>query len=140
MATSPVPDEAAARLRVALGSAPPLLLAVVFGSRATGRATPESDWDLGILPVDAEVALRDELSLAAALESAMGAEVDVVRLDRDDPILLREVARTGVLLFESAPGTFAAFRARAIGNWLDFEETIAPHRARFLRRIAGGGP
>ena len=60
-----------------------------------------------------------------------------MRLDGDDPLLGREVARDAVLLFERAPGELAAYRARAISEWLDFEETIAPHRARFLRRLAG---
>jgi hypothetical protein len=40
----------------------------------------------------------------------------------------------------SEPGTFAAFRAEAMSRWIDFEETIAPHRAHFLRRLAGRQP
>ena len=44
----------------------------------------------------------------------------------------------GSALFEEAPGVFAAFRADAIRSWIDFEETIAPHRAVFLRRLAEG--
>jgi hypothetical protein len=39
-------------------------------------------------------------------------------------------------LFEEAPGLFTAYRARALSTWLDFDETIAPHRERFLKKLA----
>jgi hypothetical protein len=61
----------------------------------------------------------------------------VVRLDRDDPLLGREVARDGVCLVEAEPGLFAAYRAEATSRWLEYDETVAPHRERFLKRLAG---
>jgi predicted nucleotidyltransferase len=125
------------RLVRALASGPALRLAVLFGSRATGRARADSDFDVGIVPVDAALPLNRELALAASLSGAVSAEVDVVRLDDDAPLLGAEVARSGVCLFEAAPGAFAAYRADAMSRWIDFEETIAPHRATFLRRLAG---
>jgi predicted nucleotidyltransferase len=125
------------RLRAALAKGPPLRLAVLFGSRASGRARTESDFDIGVVPVDTDLPLHDELALAGELSAAVDAEVDLVRLDADDPLLGHEVARQGVCLFEASPGTFAAYRATATSCWLDFEETIAPHRAAFVRRLAG---
>jgi hypothetical protein len=50
-------------------------------------------------------------------------------------VLGREVAQ-GLCLFEESAGLFAAYRARALSTWLDFDETIAPHRERFLKRLA----
>jgi predicted nucleotidyltransferase len=135
-----LPDPVRDRLRAALAAGPRLRLAVLFGSRARGRAREGSDFDIGILPVDPDLPLHDELALASALSEAVGAEVDVVRLDADAPQLGAEVARTGVCLHEDVPGVFAAYRAAAISLWLDFEETIAPHRAHFLRRLAARGP
>jgi predicted nucleotidyltransferase len=135
----PVPDPVSDRLRAALAAGPRLRLAVLFGSRATGRARQGSDFDIGIVPVDPDLSLHDELTLASALSEAVGAEVDVVRLDGDAPQLGAEVARAGVCLLEEAPGVFAAYRADAISLWLDFEETIAPHRAHFLRKLAARG-
>ncbi len=134
------PDAPRDRLRGVLASGPPLRLAVLFGSRARGRARPDSDFDVGILPVDPGLSLHDELELASALSAAVGAEVDVVRLDDDAPLLGAEAARDGVALIEQAPGTFAAYRARAMSRWIDFEGTLAPHRRRMLRRLAGGRP
>ncbi len=124
------------RLRAALAHGPPLRLAVLFGSQAAGRARAGSDFDVGIIPSDPQLSLRDELALAAALSATVSAEVDLVRLDDDAPLLGAEVARTGICLFEAAPGVFAAYRASAISLWLDFEGLVAPHRARFLRRLA----
>jgi predicted nucleotidyltransferase len=126
------------RLRAALAGGPPLRLAVLFGSRATGRARAGSDFDIGIVPVDPELSLNEELLLASTLSAAVSAEVDVVRLDDDGPLLGAEVVRAGICLFEATPGAFAAYRATAMSRWIDFEETIAPHRARFLQRLAGG--
>lgn len=132
------PDPALlAKLRSAVASGPPLRLAVLFGSRATGRATAHSDVDVGIVPMDRQLALGEELALASALSAATGLEVDVVRLDEDAPLLGREVARSGSVLFEAEPGTFNAWRATAMSRFIDFEEMIAPHRERFLQRLAG---
>lgn len=141
MAPSRAPDpHLLMRLRAALTAGPPLRLAVLFGSRATGRAREGSDVDVGVLPVDPAMTLRDELALASELSGAVGAEVDLVRLDGDDPLLGREIAVRGVCLLETEPGAFAAYRAGAMSRWIDFDETIAPHRERFLQRLAGGRP
>jgi predicted nucleotidyltransferase len=122
-----------------LAEGPPLRLAVLFGSQASGKGRPGSDFDIGIIPVSAALSLHEELLLGSELSSVTGTEVDVVRLDGAVPLLGAEVARSGICLFEAVPGTFAAFRANAISEWMAFEELIAPHRARFLQRLARGG-
>jgi uncharacterized protein len=111
-------------------------LAVLFGSQATGKARPGSDFDVGILPLD-EMSLGDELALASALSEATGTEVDLVRLDQDNPLLAREIAEQGTCLYEREKGLFSAYRARAMSTWIDFEETIAVHRMHRLKRLAG---
>jgi predicted nucleotidyltransferase len=126
-----------ARLREAIATGGiPVRLAVLFGSHATGKARDDSDVDLGIVPVDEDVPLGAELAEASRLSSLLGVDVDLVRLDQDDPLLGREVAMHGQCVFEVAPGTFSAYRATAVSRWLDFDETIAPHRQRFLARLS----
>jgi predicted nucleotidyltransferase len=128
------------RLGAALRNGPRLRLAILFGSRAVGRERPDSDFDIGVIPKDPSLALHEELALAAALSSAADAEVDLVRLDGEDLLLGREVAQTGVCLLEDSPGVFAAYRATAMSRWMDWDETLAPHRANFLRRLARALP
>ena len=70
-----------------------------------GRARAASDFDVGIIPIDLQLSLHDELALASALSAAVSAEIDLVRLDDDEPVLGAEVARTGICLFEAAPGS-----------------------------------
>jgi len=111
-------------------------LAVLFGSRAKGTARADSDADVGVLPIDETWTLSGELELARRLSEAVGVEVDLVRLDRDDPVLGLEIARHGQLLFEVTPGTFSAWRAQAASVGLEFEEVIAPHRRTYLERLA----
>lgn len=110
---------------------------MLFGSRATGKARAESDYDVGVLPLDPGLSLHEELALAAKLSQALEAEVDLVRLDTEDPLLGREIAQHGICILEREPGAFAAYRADAMSRWIDFDELIAPHRERFLRRLAG---
>jgi predicted nucleotidyltransferase len=123
------------RIRDVCANAFDLEIAVLFGSRATGRAREGSDVDVGILPSH-EVPLAAELALASSISAITGTEVDIVRLDRDDPLLGREVARHGVAIYERVPGAFAAYRARAMSTWIEFDEIIAPYRQRFIRRLA----
>lgn len=125
-----------AKLRAVLSSGPPLRLAVLFGSQVTGRARAGSDFDIAILPVDTNLSLRDELTLASSLSEVAAAEVDLVRLDKEDPLLHREIALHGICLAELQPGEFSAYRANAVSRWIEFDEIIAPHRERFLRRLA----
>lgn len=109
---------------------------MLFGSQAKGRAREDSDVDVGVLPSGLGLSLAEELELARQLSEACGLEVDVVRLDRDDPLLGYEAARHGLPIWETVAGNFAAYRARAISTWLDFEETVAPHRKTYLLRLA----
>ena len=134
----PVPEALRERIRAVLAAGPQLRLAVLFGSQASGTGREGSDVDIGIVPVDSNLTLRDELLLASSLSAITGTEVDVVRLDGAASLLAAEVARVGACLFEETPGVFAAFRANAISQWIDFDDTIAPHRVRFLRRLSGG--
>lgn len=44
-----------AKLRLVVEAGPPLRLVVLFGSQATSRATAESDLDIGIVPINADL-------------------------------------------------------------------------------------
>jgi predicted nucleotidyltransferase len=109
-------------------------LALVFGSRARGTATPTSDVDVAVGAPGVDL-----LDLAAELSRATGLEVDVVDLEHAGVPLLARIVREGVLVHERRPGTAATWRAQALADL----ETDAPWFARmreaWLARVAARG-
>lgn len=97
-----------------------ICLLVAFGSRTEGKERPKSDLDLGVcyepgLGRD----LIDTISIVTEALSVVDTELDIVDLDRADPLLLFEVASRGRPVFESKPGSFEEFRIRAIKRYYD---------------------
>jgi predicted nucleotidyltransferase len=109
-------------------------LALVFGSRARGTATPTSDVDVAVRAPGIDL-----LRLAADLSRATALEVDVVDLDDAGVPLLARIVREGVLAHEARPGAAARWRAQALADL----ETDAPWFARmreaWLKHVAARG-
>lgn len=87
-----------AELRRVIGAHPEVRFAYLFGSRATGRARPDSDWDVAIYLDDslgARQRFRARNLLTAELEEV--GPVDVVVLNDADPVLAHR-ALSGELL------------------------------------------
>ena len=106
-------------------------LALLFGSRALGRARPESDADVAVLGRD-----LDLLKLTADLSRAAGVDVDVVNLKDPGFPLLNVLLRDAVVLHEGERGAAAAWRSRA---WLEAEldrPWFERMRDSFLRHLA----
>jgi predicted nucleotidyltransferase len=130
-------DEKTARLRdtvrKALRDRTDVHLAVLFGSRARGKARPGSDLDLGIQGDG-----LDRLALARDLSLATGLEVDVVDLSTAGYPLLKAILRDGVFVHQGRKG--------AAGTWLSHTftevETFRPcyerMRDAYLRKLARG--
>ena len=101
-----------------------LELVVLFGSRAQGTATSNSDWDLGVRfspgQGDPLRLYRLDVELATRLGCSSDA-VDVVDLDQASYLLQRVVAEHGQSLFERRPGLFGSFCSRAIRQWADWQ-------------------
>ncbi|MEM1909192.1 MAG: HepT-like ribonuclease domain-containing protein [Thermofilaceae archaeon] len=78
-----------------------VLIAYLFGSRARGAARVDSDYDIAVL-FGREVTLTDEIGLSLEIAKALlepPEKVDVVALDRADPLLKLRVLREGKLLY-----------------------------------------
>ena len=137
LCSPPVSSSVAEALRESLVGRSDLRFAVLFGSCAKGRERPESDVDLAIVP-SGTFSLADEGDLAHVVLRATGRELDLVRLDRTEDIILRREVAHGVLVCESAPRAFARFRAEAIVEWLDFEPVYTRATKLYLQRVAEG--
>ena len=91
----------------------------LFGSRVVGEARKESDVDLAaffgrpILP-------REELDLFYEFVRLFGTDrLDLIVLDRANPLLLKEVALYGAPLFERRKESFDEFIILAIAKYQD---------------------
>jgi len=97
-------------------------LIVVFGSQAQGKARPGSDIDVAVRwirrdweDVERELALIGELT-----EVIWGdGDLDVSFLNGASPLLLFEVACSGVPLYERQPGDFNLFQSYAARCYYD---------------------
>jgi predicted nucleotidyltransferase len=127
------------RLRTALAEGPELRLAVLFGSHATGRARADSDVDVALCFVRADVSLADELDLQLVLERAVGRTVDLVRLDEASTLVRWQIATCGVPIV-AREHEWPRFQARAASEYADFRPAFEAAAERFRRRLAGGAP
>ena len=95
---------------------PGLRLLLVFGSRARGESSLQSDWDLGYLAAPE----LDPAVLRARLVEAMGTDrLDLVDLNRAGGLLRYRAARDGQLIFEAEPDLADRFRLEAAQFWCD---------------------
>lgn len=111
----------------------PLVAAYLFGSHASGKATADSDVDVGVLlgtPVDEEGAvLVGPLSrLRGELERALEREVDLVDMREAPPDLIHRILRDGVLLIERDPKRRIEFEVQARNAYFDILPYLREYR------------
>ena len=126
-------------LTAILAEGPPLRLALLFGSHARGRARPDSDVDIGVIPVDPELPLHDELHLQARLERACGRPVQLLRLDHAGTLLKWEAAKHGVPLLVRSPADRSRFVANAALEHAELAPALARAAAVFHERVQAAG-
>jgi predicted nucleotidyltransferase len=114
-------------------------LCVLFGSRASGRSRPESDYDLAALPTPT---LSRRLAWQLALEDLLGGDVNLVALSpATNPVLGWEIARGGRLIYEARPGLWAAQQARlwhSYNDALPFRRALAESMRRYAEEVRDG--
>lgn len=117
--------EELARLRNVFARYPGVAAVWLFGSEARGDARSASDVDLAVEPAEARVRER-KLDMLTDLVRAVFEEVDLVILDRDDPVLRYEAIGPNVVVY-AAPGYDPAEAwVQALRRYLD----TAPLRRR----------
>jgi predicted nucleotidyltransferase len=137
------PGPARARLAARLAEAPEVRFALLFGSRITGSARPDSDWDLAVylaegLDAAERAAVRDRL--VAAIEPLD--LVDLVILNEAPPLLAHR-ALCGEKLFSRDEVAFVRFAVRTLataGDEAYWRELHARERRLRLERGRFGRP
>ena len=113
-----------ARVARALAAREEVLDAYVFGSRARGKARPDSDLDIAVYVDEARACdgvwgYRAEL--ATALMSALGTnDVDVVVLNRAPILLYHRVLRDGVRVLSRDLRATTTRTGQALSRYFDF--------------------
>ncbi len=123
-----------ARIRKALARRPGVELALLFGSRATGREAPDSDVDLAV-----DAPGEDLFALAGDVSAELGLEVDIVDLADANIPLLHQLVRDSVVAYEKTHGRAAAWRARALCSLETDLPWFRRMRDAWLSRIAERG-
>jgi uncharacterized protein len=77
----------------------PVAKAYLFGSRACGDASPESDWDI-LVELDGRLTLFELARLQLELEDALGHKVDIVTSDGVRPRLKPYIDTDKILVYE----------------------------------------
>jgi predicted nucleotidyltransferase len=115
------------RLAVLLAGSPFIRIALLFGSLAKGRATPESDLDLAV-GAGRRLSVEERMALIAALASAFGRPVDLVDLATVGEPLLGQILQGGVRVLGSS-SDYAELVKRHLFDLADF----VPYQKRILR-------
>jgi predicted nucleotidyltransferase len=126
--------DVAARLRQVLAGRKDVRVAVLFGSEARETARGDSDVDVAVDAVGADI-----LELAAALSEAVSREVDVVSLEDATVPLLEQLVRDGIVVYEGYPGAGALWRSRALTSLETDRPWFARMRDAWLARVRQQG-
>ena len=133
------------RLRQAVQARPEILDAYLFGSRARGGTTPESDIDLAII-VDRDQAPASPFGYASALASDLMSathenRIDVVVLNDAPPLIYHRVLRDGIRLLARQLEATTSREGRALSRYCDYmiqlRKIDSAHAARIERGTFG---
>jgi uncharacterized protein len=124
-------------LTQALSGRPEILDAYLFGSQARGTARADSDVDVAVYldpATDMNAGFGIDASIATDLMRALGRnDIDVVLLNRADPVLYHRVLRDGVRLLTRDSRATAGRESYALSRYFDFLPQLEK-----IRRAAQG--
>lgn len=126
------------KIQRACASLPEVQAALLFGSRATGRARTDSDIDVALL-LDLTHAPNDPSARARRLLGALALElaadrIDLVVLNEAPPALAFQILKYGRVAFERERTFLHRLRVRVYSQHADFEPTERFFREQVKRR------
>ncbi len=111
------------KIAVYLSREKPIIAAYLFGSTAKGGATEKSDIDIGILLKNDFNLISNfdyKLKLMGKLKDLTGTAVDIVFIDRADPIFQHHIRKHGKIIFERDRRKRIAYEVNARKDYFDF--------------------
>ena len=104
-------------------------LIVLFGSIAKEQMHKDSDLDLAFLPKE-KTLMNETLLSSQIIACTHWNNIDVVNLQKVDPLLAMQIAKTGIPLFMELPSDYAEFCSLAFRRYIDTEKLrVAQRRA-----------
>lgn len=96
-------------------------LAILFGSRAKGKAFPESDWDIAVL-LDKKYMPKTNLEVGRLKRKLVrdlslltnSSQIDIIMLNYASAFMKFHIARTGKVIYQKAKEDFAEFASLAL--------------------------
>lgn len=126
------------RIRGVFANCPGVSAVYLFGSHAEGRARPDSDIDLAVVPEQGRELRSRKLDFLTALARQGLINVDLVILDRDDAVLNHEAIRMNRLLYAKPEFDRGWFYSKVIRDYLDFLPFMKVQREAMKARLAHG--
>lgn len=115
-----------------------LRLIVLFGSQVSGRTHPDSDVDVAVLTAG-PLPFARRLELWHELSQAFDREVDLSVLNHAEPLLLRQVAQNGRVLYQVNRYIWPEFRGYAQRYFWDTQK-LRDDMDRYITRQIRGWP
>ena len=109
----------------------------LFGSLAAGKARPDSDLDLAVVPRDGETRAC-KLDILAALTRLGFDDIDLVFLDTDDLFLRFQAVKHNRLVYATPEFDHGSYFSLALRRYFDFEPYLRVQQVARARRLAGG--
>lgn len=109
----------------------------LFGSKASGRATPLSDTDLAVVTTEAAPA-NFKLALYEALTRAGIDAVDVVLLTGASLLLRFDAVRHNRIVYRKPGFDRGGFYSRVVREFLDFQPLLQVQRESYKQRLLHG--
>lgn len=114
---------------------PEILAVYAFGSRATGAARKDSDYDLAIVSSRGKSARGSKVDILTDLARAGIDNVDLAFLDRDNIVLRHEAVRMNQVVFRRPEFDRGAFYSRVMRMYFDFLPYLKVQRQAMKERI-----
>lgn len=127
-----------AELQGVFGEYPEVLAVYLFGSRATGNARKDSDYDLAVVSARGESARGRRMDILSNLVKAGFSNVDLSFLDHDNIVLQHEAVRMNQLVFSRPEFDRGSFYSRVMRMYFDFLPYLNVQRQAMKERLLHG--
>lgn len=115
-----------------------LSLVALFGSQASGKTHKKSDVDIAFLS-DEKMGLYDIAKMQIEFEQILKiGKIELVDLRNAPPLLLKEIAKNSVLLYERDALALACFKIHAFKRYMESKKLLtlrATALNRFIKRV-----